>query len=526
MGVDDSGRGRKRALGALAALGAIASLSLAAASAEALVGSSGLGDSIFPGAGNGGYDVYSYNLNLGYMRDRTDPVEIDATMRIRARAVQNLDRFNLDLHGPLQVGRVKVNGARATVRRVGAELRITPAHQLERDKPFKVVVPYHGVPTPRRGSFPPSDVMPPRDGWQTSDDGTIVIAEPYGASTWMPVNDHPQDVALWRIKATVPSSLAAISNGQLRSRVRHGNRTTWSWRTDQPRPIYLATLAVGHYRIFDQRVAKLPTMIAIEDAVGRYPVKRLMHQMTAAIALLRRELGPFPAIQTGAIVQTVFEDYIFETYTRPTYGEHPPEKWQVVHELAHEYFGNSVRLADWSETWLNEGPTTWAEWLDSDRATGTRHRSFASSFASIYNQHSKSDPFWQIAIGAPDNEVDLFSDSVYLRGGMTLYALQLKVGEPTMLEIMRTWIRDYSGQPVRTEDFIALAELISGQDLSGLFNDWLYTPAKPPDPRPAVQRLRSEVTARLCPIAGISRAVNDLVCSLNIPPYLTPDGAG
>ena len=162
----------------LSRLGAVvlAAAALAApATAEAAVaftpGSPGLGDPYFPLAGNGGYDVSHYALDLAY-----DPASrhLDAAATITATATQDLSRFDLDLRG-FDITALRVDGGPASFRRDGQELVVTPAAGLPAGAVFTVAVAYAGV---------PSVVTDPdgsTEGWVPTDDGAFVVGEPQGS---------------------------------------------------------------------------------------------------------------------------------------------------------------------------------------------------------------------------------------------------------------------------------------------------------------------------------------------------------
>src|SRR5437868_10028821 len=143
-------------------------------------GSTGLGDPYFPNAGNGGYDVAHYDVALAYTGPETGA--IGATVSISAKATQDLSAFNLDYRGPKIVA-VAVDGRSVQYRRAGQELTVTPATVIPHGQAFTTTVRYAGKPEPIRseayGTY----------GWVPSKDGALVVAEPDGAPTWLPVND-------------------------------------------------------------------------------------------------------------------------------------------------------------------------------------------------------------------------------------------------------------------------------------------------------------------------------------------------
>ncbi|HEX6685329.1 MAG TPA: hypothetical protein VF062_21240 [Candidatus Limnocylindrales bacterium] len=186
----------------------VASLGSAPAQANAgfSPGAPGSGDAYFPDMGNGGYDVSHYQLELRY-----DPATrvLDGKARIAARATQSLSRFNLDFQGPLTIDALTVNGASAGYAREGAqELVITPTSGLRNGSAFAVEVSYRGV--PQRIDDPALGTS----GWVATEDGAVALNQPFGAATFYPVNDTPQDKATYGYRLTVPTGLAALANGE------------------------------------------------------------------------------------------------------------------------------------------------------------------------------------------------------------------------------------------------------------------------------------------------------------------------
>ena len=159
-----------------------------------VAGAPGLGDPFFPLAGNGGYDVTHYSLDLGY-----DPAtrRLDGAATINATATQNVSRFDLDLRG-FDVASVAVDGRAASFTRDGQELVITPQVGLRSGRPFTVSVSYGGVPVVI------TDPDQSIEGWVPTNDGAFVVGEPQGSPGWYPVNDNPTDKATYDIRVTVP----------------------------------------------------------------------------------------------------------------------------------------------------------------------------------------------------------------------------------------------------------------------------------------------------------------------------------
>ena len=146
-----------------------------------------------------------------------------------------------------------------------------------------------------------------------------------------------------------------------------------------------------------------------------------------------------------------------------------------MHELTHQWFGDSLAVARLAHIWLNEGFATYAEWLWSEHeGLGTAQENFDFWYEVVRGRR----PVLDVLIGDPGPDL-LFDFAVYIRGGMTLHQLRLAVGDDAFFEIMQPWAA-HAGGNVTTSEFIALAETISGQDLGALFETWLFTRASRP----------------------------------------------
>ena len=432
-------------------------------------GAPGAGDPYFPTYGNGGYDVGGYDLALRY-----DPKtgQLGGTATITATATEDLDRFDLDL-AHLSVQRVTVNGVAAGAKTTGNELVVTPRAGIVHGTAMTVVVAYSGKPSQLE------DRALGAGGWLQTKDGAVALGQPESASTWYPVNDHPSDKATFRLAMTVPDGLDVISNGVPGPKESESGWTTWHWAEGAPMASYLSTVVIGQYRITSSTHAGKPMVIAIPAALPAGDDAATSAGHTGEIAdFLATQFGPYPFDAYGAIV---IDDerigYALETQSRPAYAESffagGPDLTVIAHELAHQWFGDSVALERWRDIWLNEGFATYAEWLWSEHSgQATVAQIFDRTYASFNWQETPGDP------GA----AQLFGEAVYLRGGMTVYALRKTIGDAAFTRLLTTWTATHKDGNATTADLIALAEQISGKNLSDFFQAWLYGKTKPAHP--------------------------------------------
>jgi aminopeptidase N len=447
--------------------------SAAAADGGFTAGSAGAGDPYFADMGNGGYDATHYDLALAY-----EPVSkrLTGTARISARATQHLSRFNLDFRGPLTISGLTVNGRPASFTRAGAqELVVTPARGLRKGGGFTTTVSYSGVPEKV------DDSALGLSGWIATDDGAVTLNQPIGAATWYPVNDTPQDKATYSYAITVPSNLTALAGGEPMGTVPHGDTTTYRWAMRRPMSSELAMVAIGRYTVTSGRTPSgLPNITAIDpQLITAQSQPAEFHDRTADIVDWQQTIfGRYPFVSTGGIADKAAVGYALETQGRPVYDRRTPGVYPngglVAHELAHQWYGDSVTPAFWKDIWLNEGFATYAEWLFSERSGGETAQQL---FDETYAQEPGAE-VWKPVMADPGRD-NIFHETVYDRGAMTLHMVRKAIGDDAFFTLLRRWPAGHRYGNVTTADFIAFVERLAGKDLGPLFQAWAFTAGKP-----------------------------------------------
>ncbi|WP_441349147.1 M1 family metallopeptidase [Streptomyces sp. NTH33] len=434
-------------------------------------GGAGVRDPYFPRAGNGGYDVSHYGLTLAYDPDRR---HLTGTAVITARATRDLSAFNLDLEG-LEVRGVTVEGRTALFSRAGQELTVRPHDDLVKGETFRTTVRYAGK--PRTVTDPDGS----EEGWLPTADGALALGEPVGSMAWFPGNDHPSDKAAYDISVTVPKGLQAVSNGELKSGTTRGGRTTFHWHTAEPMASYLATVAIGRFEITRSTTKSgLPVYVAVVPAQAKAS-RAVLAKIPEVVEWAEDTFGPYPFSSTGAIVGRGKDAaYALETQNRPVFPG-APDLETLVHEIAHQWYGNSVTPRSWRDIWLNEAFATYAEWLWEEDHGGD---SAQQTFDALYDgDDAESQALWAFPPARPSSAAHIFDPPVYDRGAMVLHRIRRTVGDDTFHDIARGWAATHRHGNASTADFTAYVEKKApDKDFGEIWKDWLYGDGKPARP--------------------------------------------
>ena len=442
----------------------------------AKAGSSGLDDSLYPGFGNGGYDVAHYTLDITVNDVSTS--NLTAIVTIEAKATQDLLSFNLDFIG-FAIEKVIVNGEPSDFSRKGQELTVTPLKPLMENQSFTVEIHYNGSPQEMQ-----SVALPVQTGWVTFDGGSFVLSEPDGSADFYPVNDHPLDKATYTFRVTVPDPFEVAANGVLTETLDNGDTTTFTFEARDPMASYLATINIDE---FDVETMKSDNGIPIRNYFSTKlsaDVRKPFARQAEMLDYFSEVYGLYPFVVYGSLVMNTEFGAALENQTLSIYGKDMIDvedvegtELTVAHELAHQWFGDSVSVADWSDIWLNEGFATYSEglWIEHLHGREALDGWAKSQYADVA-EGSYPPPGKPLAN-------DLFNyESVYVRGGLTLHALRLEVGDEAFFEILPTYFERYKNANATTDDFIAVAEEVSGKDLTKFFDGWLYSEKIPPIP--------------------------------------------
>jgi aminopeptidase N len=470
-------------IGTAAAL-TVGSTAAHAAPAASSPGAETLGDPVFPSLGNDGYRVSSYALDLAY--DATTRL-VTATATLRITTTQALSRLSLDALG-LDITSVRVAGRAADHEQVGEKLRITPVRSLAAQSTATVVVAYTA--DPRKALD--------HTAWVPTPDGFAVCPQPNSAHTVFPCNDHPADKADFTFRITVPGGLRGVASGSLVSTESlSGGRTAYTYRSREPIATELVQITVGDYLVKNRQG---PNGLPLRDVVPTARANALEPALTLTpnlVSWIERRLGAFPFETYGLLPcnsddPNAFDFTGLETQTltiyKPNYLLQEESKIgsHMMHELVHSYFGNSVSPATWADLWLNEGHADFYGLLYRYERGWADSLGLTTMEARMKDTYARGDQ-WRKTSGpvASPNAANLFDSQRYLGGVLVLYALRQLVGETVFGSIERAFLERHRNSSASTDQYIAVASEVSGQDLSGFLRDWLYgtkTPRMPGHP--------------------------------------------
>ncbi len=427
-------------------------------------------DPYLPGSGNFGYRVSRYDLDLEY---KVASHRLTGAANITAVTLASLRAFTLDLSDSLTVNKVLVNGHRPlNFATSGGKLRIKLGAALPAGAALSIVVRYGGTPHPINSPWGTV-------GFEELSNGALVAGQPNGSPSWFPCDDHPSAKASYRITISTDTPYRALANGELVSRRVRAGQTDWTFEQPEPTSTYLVTLAIGDY--VDHRLPKAPVaMAAVLPDRLRANFDHDFARQPNMMKLFIKLFGPYPLAAGYTVVVTDDDLEIpLEAQGISIFGANHCDGTRsherlIAHELAHQWFGNSVTVRRWRDIWLHEGFACYAEWLWSEHSGGPT----ADDLARRHHERLRHAPHDLLLAdpGAPD----MFDDRVYKRGALTLHALRGVLGDSSFFALLRDWTTRHRHATVVTDDFTGMAANYAQVSLRPLWDAWLYSTEVPP----------------------------------------------
>lgn len=469
-----------------------------------LAGARTLGDRFYPTLGNGGYDVRHYDLDLTWHApSTTHPVGyVAGSGRIELGTTQDLAELSLDLvRSSTRVTRVRVDGERVVAGsdRIGRKLVVPLGRTRPSGSDVVIEVDWTAVPSgvhrlgeglPLTG--PGVDATREARGFLPDGDGGAFLAsQPNGAHSLFPANDHPTDKATFRVTLTTPVGMLGVATGDRVFQVANPDgSTTSTWDSGAPVATHVFALGMGRLATIE---GELPggtrTRSAVPATLAPISGHRL-DDLGEAVAWMESELGrPFPFGSVGVqlvpldATRAVLEG---QTLILADAGMLDPRlprcAWQalLVHEVAHQWFGDAVSLVRWDEKWLSEGHARWYEHRWSASAgcdpLGFERRMTLIARRAQATRDAGGPP------ARPRTPAHAYDATVYDQGALALEALRREVGDPAFRRIERTWLDRHADASASTDEFIALASEVAGRDLGSFLEGWLRGDEVPPLP--------------------------------------------
>jgi aminopeptidase N len=441
---------------------------------------------LFPEIGNDGYDVLDYDLSMSYLDGQTT---MPASVTIKAAARRALPAFSLDAVGQ-RISSVKVNDRDAAYRQDKEKLVITPAGPAHGHFTVRVDYVADRALNPKPPYVSP-DLDWPVHAWVSTPDGFALMGQPDRAHVFFPGNDIPSDKARFTVRITAPSDRTAVASGTLRSEHSHDGTTTWVYHTAHPIPTDVIQIAVGRFKTIEQTgpgglpirsyvtTEKTPQGVSLAEAMERN-ARETPDQLTWLADVIGR---PFPFEQYGVLgIASDYNGVALETATLSTFGgglSLPPEQESptLVHEMAHQYFGDAVSVRTWDDMWISEGH---AHYYDRRYAAA---RGLTDLDADLKEEY-QADQQHRTKAGPMGHLKDPFSVlfETNAPGTLMLAGLHTIVGESTFQRIEQTFFDRFRDRSASTQDYIDVANHVSGRDLTKYFHDWIYGPTTPPMP--------------------------------------------
>lgn len=408
----------------------------------------GLGaDPYVPRSGDSRYRVLCYDVDLDY---RIGTNRLAGRAQITLVTLAETSVLSFDLVG-LRASDVRVPGHRVTrMRQSERRVRVTLAETVPVGTELVVRVDYAGTPRPRRS---PWGLI----GWEELDDGVLVASQPTGAPTWFPCNDRVADKARYRLSIACDQNYRVEATGRRVSTTMRAGRVTHVFEEDTPTSTYLVTVQIGRYvsRVLGETSEGAP-IAAVHPGSIRSRVDADFAVVPRIMETFEHAFGPYPMAGCRLVVTEDDLEIPLEAQGMAVFGANHIDgrgtfERLVAHEIAHQWFGNSVGLAQWRDIWLNEGFACYAEWIWSEAAGGAT----ADALARRHHEQLRAEP-QDLLLRDPGPEL-MFDDRVYKRGALALHALRLAIGDDAFFDLLREWLSRHRHGVVRSADFERMA---------------------------------------------------------------------
>ena len=419
--------------------------------------------------------------------ERPRTVDIEHYVTIRLRPLHpNCSEVTLDF-GALSIQGVTAGGAPLKYEHGDGRLRCQLQSPIGPDRTVELRVRYRGTPTAGLYFVGP-DAGHPDKPWQVWSQG-----EPELNHHWFPCWDKPNDFATVEAIYRVPPGMTAIANGALVKHEPGADRWTWHWRQDAPQVSYLVSVVAGQFEKVTAQAGTVPLEHYIPkgwpDLAGA--AERSFGKTGPMVQFMEQYFGvPYPYAKYAHVCVVDFlwggmENASNTTLTANTLTDARAHlDWKsdglVIHELAHQWFGDTVTCRDWPHIWLNEGFASYCEALWTRHEKGDdEYRADLRGDIGWYTWEDGSDYRRSVVTETyldPDN---LFDGHTYSKGARILHMLHELIGDEAFRAACKRYLETHRCQPVVTADLRRACEAESGRDLGWFFEQWCHQPGLP-----------------------------------------------
>ncbi|MBO1068443.1 MAG: M1 family metallopeptidase [Dolichospermum sp. DEX189] len=405
---------------------------------------------------------------------------------IRLLPVRNgIDRLTLDAVN-LKIESVQVNEVTQKFEYDGEQLCIYLSQPTEIGHRLLIAIAY-AAEKPQRGIYfiQPDKHYPhkPTQVWTQGEDED--------SRYWFPCFDYPGQLSTSEIRVRIPQPLVAISNGELIDTVEEAKYTTYHWSQQQIHPTYLMTLAVGDFAEIRDEWHDKPVTYYVEK--GREAdAKRSMGKTPQMIEFLSEKYGYPYAFPKYA--QVCVDDFIFggmeNTSTtlltdrclldeRAILDNRNTESL-VVHELAHQWFGDLVVIKHWSHAWIKEGMASYSEVMWTQREYGDQEAAYYRlSEARSYFSEDSSRYRRPMVTHVYREAIELYDRHIYEKGSCVYHMIRAELGDELFWQAVQTFVQDNAHKTVETIDLLRAIEKATGRNLAFLFDQYVYRGGHP-----------------------------------------------
>lgn len=385
--------------------------------------------------------------------------------------------------GKLKVSKVTVNGQDARFDNTGKKLIVTLPSAAGPDQQLAVEIIYSGK--PEAGIY----FVPAKRAFPAHTSVVYTQGEMIDTRYWLPTYDWPDNRPTLECEITVPKGYYALSNGKLLGVNDAGANQVYHWKLDQPTSTYLISLVAGKYEVGQDSGAEVPTYYYAPEGLGSWG--EAAFGGTSKIISCYGDITGF-RYPFAKFAQAAVPDYMFggmenvTAVTQTITALYPPSvkpmrdsTGLVAHELAHQWFGDTITCADWKHIWLNEGFATFLPHFYTRKRDGEDAYQLQRLGTLMSGWGAQSATHRPVVSDKYEEPIDLFDGVIYPGGASRMMMLMDQLGEPTFWKGITAYFDKYKFQNATTEQFFEVMSQVSGKDLNSFRKQWFYNPEVP-----------------------------------------------